>query len=146
MTACSQKLARLFAPRSIAFVGGTIAAMAIRRSIEMGFEGDIWPVHPRRKFVEGFPCYPSIEDLPGVPDAAHIGVNREQTISVVRSLSGAGAGGCVCYAAGFAEMGTEGRALEQELIEAAGEMPLIGPNTFGYLNFLDKCALWPYLF
>lgn len=146
MTACSEKLARLFAPRSIAFVGGTIAAMAIRRSIEMGFEGDIWPVHPRRKFLEGFPCYPSIEDLPGVPDAAHIGVNRVQTIDVVRSLSEAGAGGCVCYAAGFAEMGTEGRALEQELIEAAGAMPLIGPNTFGFLNFLDKCALWPYLF
>jgi len=146
VTACSQKLTRLFAPRSVAFVGGTIAAMAIRRSIEMGFEGDIWPVHPGRKFMEGFPCYPSIEDLPGVPDAAHIGVNREQTIEVVRSLSGAGAGGCVCYAAGFAEMGTKGRALEQELIEAAGEMPLIGPNTFGYLNFLDKCALWPYLF
>jgi acetyl-CoA synthetase len=112
----------------------------------MGFEGDIWPVHPRRKFLEGFPCYPSIEDLPRVPDAAHIGVNRVQTIDVVRSLSEAGAGGCVCYAAGFAEMGTEGRALEQELIEAAGAMPLIGPNTFGFLNFLDKCALWPYLF
>ena len=139
-------LARLFSPRSIAFVGGTIAAMAIRRSVEMGYRGEIWPVHPSRESIEGFKCYRSIEDLPGVPDAAHLGVNREQTIEIVSSLSRAGAGGCVCYAAGFAEMGEEGRALEQGLIDAAGDMPLIGPNTFGFLNFLDRCALWPYLF
>jgi acyl-CoA synthetase (NDP forming) len=142
----SHKLARLFSPRSIAFVGGTIAAMAIRRSVEMGYRGEIWPVHPTRKSMEGYKCYRSIKDLPGVPDAAHISVNREVTIDIVSSLSQAGAGGCVCYAAGFAEMGAGGRELEQKLIEAAGNMPLIGPNTFGFLNFLDRCALWPYLF
>lgn len=142
----SYDLARLFSPRSIAFVGGTIAAMAIRRSVEMGYQGEIWPVNPNRESIEGFDCYGSIEELPGVPDAAHVGVNREQTIDIVDSLSRVGAGGCVCYAAGFAEMGDEGRTLEQRLVEAAGEMPLIGPNTFGFLNFLDRCALWPYLF
>jgi len=140
------KLARLFSPRSIAFVGGTVAAMAIRRSIEMGYEGEIWPVHPGRDSMEGFKCYRSIADLPGVPDAAHVGVNRELTIGIVESLSAAGAGGCVCYAAGFAEMGSQGKVLEQQLITAAGDMPLVGPNTFGFLNFLDRCALWPYLF
>jgi len=143
---CSYKLARLFSPRSIAFVGGTIAAMAIRRSVEMGYQGEIWPVHPTRKSMEGFKCYRSIEDLPGVPDAAHVGVNRELTIDIVSSLSHKGAGGCVCYAAGFAEMGADGAELEQKLIEATGDMPLIGPNSFGILNFLDRCALWPYLF
>jgi acyl-CoA synthetase (NDP forming) len=142
----SNKLARLFAPRSIAFVGGMIAEMAIKRSVEMGYRGEIWPVHPSRESIEGFQCYRSIEDLPGVPDAAHVGVNRVLTVDIVRSLSQAGAGGCVCYAAGYAEMGGEGRLLAQRLVEAAGDMPLIGPNTFGYLNFLDRCALWPYLF
>lgn len=146
MDTCSNKLARLFSPRSIAFVGGAIAEMAIRRSVEIGYQGEIWPVHPTRKSMEGFKCYRSIEDLPGVPDAAHVGVNRELTIDMVRSLSQAGAGGCVCYAAGFAEMGADGGELEQKLIEAAGGMPLVGPNTFGFLNFVDRCALWPYLF
>jgi acyl-CoA synthetase (NDP forming) len=142
----THKLARLFSPKSIAFVGGTIAAMAIRRAIEMGYQGEIWPVHPTKKAMEGFDCYRSIEDLPGVPDAAHVAVNRELTIDIVDSLSQCDAGGCVCYAAGFAEMGKDGRKLEQQLIEAAGNMPLIGPNTFGLLNFLDRSALWPYLF
>jgi acyl-CoA synthetase (NDP forming) len=142
----SNKLSRLFSPRSIAFAGGTIAEMAIRRAVEMGFQGEIWPIHPTRKTMGGFDCYRSVEDLPGVPDAAHVGVNRHATIEVVRSLSQAGAGGCVCYAAGFAEMGEQGGELEMQLIEAAADMPLIGPNTFGFLNFLDRCALWPYLF
>jgi acyl-CoA synthetase (NDP forming) len=112
----------------------------------MGYHGDIWPVHPSKKTMEGYRCYQSVEDLPAVPDAAYIGVNRELTIDIVGRLSQSGAGGCVCYAAGFAEMGTAGADLQQQLIDAAGDMPLIGPNTFGYLNFLDRCALWPYLF
>ena len=118
MDSRSNKLARLFSPRSIAFVGGTIAAMAIRRSVEIGYRGEIWPVHPTRKSMEGFECYRSIKDLPRAPDAAHLGVNRELTIDIVSDLSQQGAGGCVCYAAGFAEMGADGAELEQKLIEA----------------------------
>ena len=112
----------------------------------MGFQGEIWPVNPTRQSMEGFDCFRSIEDLPSVPDAVHIDVNRHVTIDIVRRLSKAGAGGAVCYAAGFAEMGSDGRELEDQLIEAAGDMPLIGPNTFGFLNFVERCALWPYLF
>ncbi|MDH4042472.1 MAG: CoA-binding protein, partial [Gammaproteobacteria bacterium] len=141
-----RKLARLFSPRSIAFVGGAIAEMAIQRCLELGFDGDIWPVHPARERVAGFPCYASVDDLPHPPDAVYIGVNREQTITVVKSLAAAGAGGCVCYAAGFSEMGEEGGVFQQRLIQAAADMPLIGPNTFGFVNYLEKCALWPYLF
>jgi acyl-CoA synthetase (NDP forming) len=141
----SNRLARLLSPHSVAFIGGGIARMAIRRSIQMGYRGEIWPVHPTRKTVEGFTCYPSLADLPGVPDAAHISVNRELTIDAVRQLSQSGAGGCACYAAGFSEMGEQGGTFEQRLIDAAGDMPLIGPNTFGFLNYLDRCALWPYL-
>ena len=143
---CAQKLGRLFAPRSIAFVGGDIAEMSIRRCLELGFAGDIWPVHPTRQTLAGFPCYRSVEALPGAPDAAYIGVNRGQTVEVVQSLSRAGAGGCVCYAAGFSEMGAQGQVFQERLVAAAGDMPLIGPNTFGFVNYLEKCALWPYLF
>lgn len=141
-----QNLERLFSPRSVAFVGGTFAEMAIRRNRELGFDGEIWPVHPTRKEVAGFEAYPTIDDLPGVPDAAFVAVNRELTIELVKQLSNAGVGGCVCYAAGFAEMGEEGRALQDQLIEAAGDMPIVGPNCFGLVNYLDKTALWPYLF
>ena len=143
---CTQKLERFFAPGSIAFIGGAIAEMSIKRCLEMGFDGEIWPVHPARESLAGFPCYASVADLPCAPDAAYVGVNREQTIAVVEALVAAGAGGCVCYAAGFSEMGEAGEQYQQRLVDAAHDMPLIGPNTFGFVNYLEKCALWPYLF
>ena len=142
----TQDLERLFSPRSVAFIGGTFAEMAIRRNQELGYDGEIWPVHPTREEVEGFQAYPSIGDLPGVPDAAFVAVRRELTIEMVKQLSDAGVGGCVCYAAGFAEMGEEGQALQDRLVAAAGDMPLVGPNCFGFVNYLEKTALWPYLF
>ena len=141
-----ENLARLLAPRSIAFIGGSFAAMAIRRTVELGFEGDIWPVNPKLDELEGFSCFKSVDDLPATPDAAFVGVRRELTIDVVRALSVMGAGGCVCYAAGFAEIGGDGIELQQQLVDAADGMPLVGPNCFGFVNFAARCALWPYIF
>ena len=120
--------------------------MAIRRTLELGFAGDIWAVNPTLDEIEGVPCYDSVADLPAAPDAAFIGIRRELTIDVVRTLSEMGAGGCVCYAAGFAEIGGRGVALQQQLIDAAGHMPLVGPNCFGFISYVDRCALWPYIF
>jgi len=120
--------------------------MAVNRCAGMGYKGEIWPVNPNRDELGGFRCYPSVSDLPQVPDAVFIGVNRELAIEIVAELSTLGAGGCVCYAAGFAEMGRTGQALQDRLVEAAGDMPLVGPNCFGFVNHLDRCALWPYLF
>ncbi len=142
----SEAISRLFSPKSIAFIGGSIAEMSIKRCQDMGFQGEIWPVHPTREFMAGHKCYASVKDLPSAPDAAYIGVNKEVTVQVVGELSELGAGGCVCYAAGFGEIGEEGQLVENQLIAAAGDMPLVGPNCFGFVNYLDKCALWPYLF
>ena len=139
-------LKRLLAPRSVAFVGGRIAEMAIRRCQELGFTGEIMPVHPERESLADLRCYPTLESLPRVPDAAYVGVNRDLTVDIVARLAAMGAGGCVCYAAGFAEMGDEGRAVQDRLVEATDGMPVVGPNTFGLLNLVDDCALWPYLF
>lgn len=142
----TQNLSRLLSPRTIAFIGGSIAEMAITRNLELGYDGEIWSVHPARKEIAGFRSYASINDLPGVPDSAYIAIRRELTIDAVRQLADAGAGGCVCYAAGFAEMGDEGKELQDQLVTAAGNMPLVGPNCFGFVNYLDRTALWPYLF
>ena len=54
-----------------------------------------------------------------------------------------GAGGAICYATGFTESGEQGRELEKQLREACGEMPLIGPNSYGMLNYVDGAMLWP---
>jgi acetyl-CoA synthetase len=137
-----RNLKRLLAPRHVAFIGGKAAAVSLRQCVEFGFKGEIWPVHPRRGDVEGRPCFRTIADLPEAPDAAFVAVNREATVEVVRQLAGRGAGGAICYAAGFAERGGEGVRLQEELVAAAGETAIVGPNCYGLLNYLDGAVLW----
>jgi acetyl-CoA synthetase len=134
---------RLLNPETIATFGGANAAEVIRQSEMMGFEGEIWPVHPKKDEILGRKVYHSVEDLPGSPDAAYIGVNRYLTIDIVGELARRGAGGAVCYATGFVEAGEEGARLSEQLLAASGEMPLIGPNCYGMLNYLNGAMLWP---
>jgi acyl-CoA synthetase (NDP forming) len=134
---------RLLNPNTIATFGGANAAEVIRQSDLMGFEGDIWPVHPKKTEILGRKVYRSVEELPGSPDAAYLGVNRYLTVDIVRELAARGAGGAVCYATGFVEVGDEGTELQKQLLEASGEMPLIGPNCYGMLNYLNGAMLWP---
>ena len=67
---------RLLNPRSIATFGGANAAEVIRQSDLMDYEGEIWPVHPKKTEVLGRKVYRSVEELPSSPDAAYVGVNR----------------------------------------------------------------------
>ena len=138
-----ENVQRLLSPKSIAFIGGRDMAQAIRNCEALGYEGEIRVVHPKYDELAGYPCYSSVADLPEAPDAAFVGVRRELAVEIVSELAARGAGGCVCYAAGFAELGEEGRAWQQELVTAAGEMALVGPNCYGLLNYLNGVALWP---
>lgn len=136
-------LARLLSPRSLAVIGGREAAEVIRQCERIGFQGEIWPVNPKRPEVAGRKSFASLADLPGVPDASFIAVPREVTIESVATLAKMGAGGAVCYASGFAEVGGDGINAQARLVAASGEMALLGPNCYGLLNYLDGAALWP---
>ena len=134
---------RLLRPRSIAVIGGKPAAEVIRQNDRLGYDGEIWPVHPTHEAVVGRPVFRSIADLPAAPDAVFLALNRHLTVAMVRALADLGAGGVICYAAGFAEVGDEGRLLQWQLREAARAMPVLGPNCYGTINYLDGAALWP---
>ncbi|MFQ3354496.1 MAG: acyl-CoA synthetase (NDP forming) [Paracoccaceae bacterium] len=135
---------RLMSPKSIAFFGGTDVEVAIKEAQRRGFTGAIWPVNPNRQEILGFKCYKSVNDLPKPPDASFIAVPSRSVTSVVKMLSDCGAGGAVCYSAGFGETGDEGQALENELNLVTGDLALIGPNCYGFINYLDNVALWPF--
>ena len=135
-------LNRLLRPNSIAVIGGLAAVRVVAQCDRMGFSGEVWPVHPQRKEVAGRPAFRTVEDLPHAPDAAFVGVNRHAAIEAVAALSKRRAGGAICYASGFQEA-SDGAALQQELLQAAGTMPLVGPNCYGLLNLADGVPLWP---
>ena len=134
-------LSRLLRPKSIAVLGAGWALNVIEQCQKMGFDGPIWPVHPSKSQIGGLRAYASLADLPAPPDATFIGVNRFATIDVVRELSAMGAGGAICFASGWTEAGEP--QLQADLVAAAGAMPILGPNCYGVINYLDGALLWP---
>lgn len=134
-------LRRLLRPRSIAVLGSGWAANVIEQCQKMGFDGPVWPVHPTRDQISGVTCYRSLADLPHPPDATFIGVNRHATLDVVAELAAMGAGGATCFASGWEEAGEAD--LQARLVQAAGDMPILGPNCYGVINYLDGALLWP---
>ena len=142
-----RSLERLLRPSTVAVIGGgSWCRNVLRECRKAGFEGDLWPVHPSHEEIDGCRAYTSVDNLPSAPDAVFIGVNRHVTIEIVRALARLGAGGAICFASGFSEAIREladGADLQAALIEAARDMPILGPNCYGFLNALDGAALWP---
>ncbi len=130
-------LDRLLRPKSVAVYGGQWSDFVAAQCAKLGFGGPIWRVHPSR---EG--CYRGADELPGVPDSVFLGVNRDTTIDEMAHLNRIGAGGAVVFASGFGEV-DDGASRTQRLAEAAGDLPYIGPNCYGFANFFDRVALWP---
>lgn len=143
----ARDLSRLIAPRSIAVIGGGAwCASIIHAARRIGFTGEIFPVHPEGKTIADLPAVRRLDEWPGEIDAAFIGINRRATIETVQDLARLGAGGAVCFASGFTEAAAEdaeGLDLQARLVSAAGDMPVLGPNCYGFVNALDRVAIWP---
>ncbi len=129
-------------PQSLAFIGGEAAEWAIDATRSFGFRGEIWAVNPRRQ-LRDVRTLASVSELPEGLDAAFVGVGRQEATQVVRELAARRTGAAVCYASGYAETGDVGAAYQRELVEAAADMPLVGPNCYGTLSAVTGAALWP---
>lgn len=135
---------RLLAPRSVALIGGAWADAVQAASRAIGYTGEIWRIHPSRASNEAQRYFRSVAELPGAPDAAFIAAPNRDVPGIAAALARRGAGGFVCFAAGFSETATEeGARLTEELVAGAGELPFFGPNCYGFINFFEGVALWP---
>jgi len=143
----TRDLRRLLAPRTIAIIGGGAwGASIVGAARRVGFDGRIYLVHPNAKTLAGCTSARSLAAIESPIDAAFIAVNRHTTVGVVADLAASQAGGAVCFASGFSEaVAEDGSAtdLQARLVEAAGVMPILGPNCYGFINALDKVAIWP---
>ena len=133
---------RLLRPRHIAFIGGRDATIAINEARRRGFQGQMWAVNPKRAELGGLPCVASISDLSEAPDAVYLAIPAGGVVAAVQTLAQMGAGGVVCVSAGFKVTGDA--LAEQALVNATGDMALIGPNCYGLINYIDNAALWSF--
>ncbi|MFT5259741.1 MAG: acyl-CoA synthetase (NDP forming) [Gammaproteobacteria bacterium] len=135
---------RLLNPQHVAVIGGRDAVTVIGELRRIGYAGEIWPVNPKRDSISGLACFDGVNDLPAAPDATFLAIPATPALLTVKDLARRGAGGIVCYTAGFSGDGSEGGEGDQSLIDAAGDMALVGPNCYGIINYINKVALWPF--
>ncbi len=133
------RLDAVFSPESVAIVGAVpdparVGHAVLDSLITGGYPGKIFPVHPRYDSILGCKVIRSLDDLPEIPDLAVVALNQRASVDTVGLLSAMGVRGAVALAGGYSEMGEEGRLLQEDLRRAAGPMPIIGPNTLGFLN------------
>ena len=139
---------RLIRPRSVAIVGASsdpsrTAGRPLRYLLKHGYTGTIYPVNPRADSIEGVRCYPSIDALPAAPDVGLVLVGPDRVAESIRELARIGTASAIVLAGGYAEVSEAGAQRQAELKEATGSMRLLGPNTIGLVNVLDKLVLSP---
>ncbi len=136
-----EQLIRSLSPQSIAVVGvsNNLSSFGARTMARLAhFSGRLYQINPRYEEIGGLRCYPSVTALPEVPDCVVVATGRDQVVDIIRECAAAGVGGCIIYASGFAEVGSEQGISEQvELARIAREsgMRIIGPNCIGLANF-----------
>ncbi|UCF08513.1 MAG: CoA-binding protein, partial [Thermoplasmata archaeon] len=137
----SENLDAVFKPKSIAVVGtsrkhGTIGRQILHNLVAYGFNGPVYPVNPKTRYVNSIKCYPSVSSIPDPVDMAVIVVPKEFVLSVAEECGEKGVSGLVVISAGFREIGDKGLALEKQLVDLVRkyDMRLVGPNCMGVIN------------
>jgi acyl-CoA synthetase (NDP forming) len=134
------RLAEFFAPRSLALVGASEASGWARfialASTATGFTGPMIPVHPKIDSAFGRPAVRNLRDIGEPVDLAFILAPTQAVASVIDDAAAAGVRNAIVLAAGYREVGPEGRELEQQLVAqaAAAGIVVLGPNCLGFLN------------
>jgi acetyltransferase len=133
----------IFTPKSVALVGASERAGSVGRNVlwnllSSPFGGSIFPVNNKRSNILGVRTYPSMRELPEVPDLVVVTTPAATVPGVLRESVEIGVPGGIVISAGFKETGAEGVALEHEITKIiSGKMRIIGPNCLGVMNPLQ---------
>lgn len=134
-------LEAILRPHSVAVIGASRRPSSMGRRVYdavrgYGFRGTAYAVNPHADEIDGQPCYATVRDVPTPIDLAVIATPRTQVLQVLDECGEAGVKAAVILTAGFAELGQEGRALQQQVLAKAraNGMRVVGPNCMGVLN------------
>ncbi len=133
-----------FEPQGIALVGATpkihTGGYNLLSNLTLGYDGPIYPVNPRYPEILGLTCYPSISDVPNPVELALIFIPAPGVPQILEECAARGVKGAIIESGGFAEVGPEGRALQERCLEIArrGGIRLWGPNCMGLIDIRKR--------
>jgi len=135
-----RNLQSLFGPKSIALIGasqrpGSVGQVLMKNLLSQGFAGPVLPVNPNEAMIASLTAYKDVASLPVTPDLAVICTPPATVPGLIDALGRRGVKAAIVITAGFAELGAEGRALQQQVLQAARPhlLRIIGPNCVGML-------------
>jgi acyl-CoA synthetase (NDP forming) len=138
----------LFAPRSIAVVGASARggiAQTVRNNLRViDSQTRCHFVNPRYDELDGQPCYPSIADLPEVPDIVLVAVNPLRAASVVADAAAAGVPAVIIPGGGVVEGGAPAARMQRDVRDLAIRhgIALLGPNCMGLVDLTTNSATY----
>jgi len=115
---------------------GRIGGMPLDLLRHFGYAGRVYPVNPKYEEAFGYRCYPDVESLPEAPDLAVLAIAAREVPAMLERCHARGIRAAIVYAAGFAEAGEPGAALQRGLEQFAARsgMVVAGPNCMGFAN------------
>jgi acyl-CoA synthetase (NDP forming) len=138
----------LLAPRSIALVGASddvtkTSARPLQYLRRAGYQGTIYPINPRRATVQGETAWPSLADLPAVPDHAFILTPTEDAVEAAAECARLGVPVATILASGFSEGGEAGHKLVARLQQLCADtgLRILGPSSLGAINLRHKTII-----
>lgn len=138
----------LFSPRSVAIVGasgtpGKTTARPVEFLRRHSWTGSLYPVNPARRTVLGEPAWPSLDELPTVPDHVLILTPADAAVDTLRQCARLGVPVATIVADGFLDSDRAGRDRRRELrsILDSSSLRLLGPGSLGVVNLHDRMAL-----
>src|SRR5512140_1106309 len=112
-----------FEPRGVAVIGAkptpNTRGLSLITNLTLGYDGPIYPVNPRYSEIVGLPCYPRISEVPDPIELALIFVPAPGVPAVLEECLARGLKGAIIESGGFAEVGPEGKALQDRCLEIA---------------------------
>lgn len=133
-------LDKIFKPKSIAVIGasnkeGTVGYTLIN-NVKLWAGGKVYPVNINETEVQGLKAYKSVSELPEAIDLAIIATPARTVPEIVEQCGKAGILGIIIISAGFKEMGPEGKALEEKIIQLMKtyHIRIVGPNCLGIIR------------
>ena len=134
-------LERIFDPKSVAVVGasdeeGSVGYVLMKNLMGSGYEGQVYPINIRDPEVFGLRAYKSVSELPETPDLAVVATPAKTVPGILEECGKAGIKGVIVISAGFKEVGAEGKALEERLLEIKRryDLRIVGPNCLGIIR------------
>lgn len=136
-----EDIGKIFHPHSIAFIGASAeiskwGQLMFTNAIAGKFKGKVYLVNNKGGVIAGRPVYKSVLDIPNPVDLAVITIPAARVPPIMEELRQKNIKNVLLISSGFGELGSEGKALENELVRKAKDagILILGPNTMGICN------------